>query len=56
MGMGAYQVREYVRMLGGRVEVQSTPGKGTRFSISLPAVNPQASRSDAANHAERVLS
>jgi putative PEP-CTERM system histidine kinase len=55
MGMGAYQVREYVRMLGGRVEVQSSPGKGTRFSISLPAVNPQASSRDAATNAERVL-
>ena len=36
MGIGAYQVREYVRMLGGQVEVQSSPGLGTRFSISLP--------------------
>ena len=36
MGIGAYQAREYVRMLGGDVEVQSSPGQGTRFSISLP--------------------
>jgi putative PEP-CTERM system histidine kinase len=38
MGIGAYQAREYVRMLGGRVEVQSSPGKGTRFAIVLPRV------------------
>jgi signal transduction histidine kinase len=36
MGIGAYQTREYVQMLGGRVEVQSSPGQGTSFSISLP--------------------
>jgi len=36
MGIGAYQSREYVRMLGGDVEVQSSPGKGTSFSIRLP--------------------
>jgi putative PEP-CTERM system histidine kinase len=36
MGIGAYQTREYIQMLGGRVEVQSSPGSGTRFSITLP--------------------
>jgi putative PEP-CTERM system histidine kinase len=36
MGIGAYQAREYVRALGGDVEVQSSPGRGTRFLIRLP--------------------
>jgi signal transduction histidine kinase len=36
MGIGAYQTREYVQSLGGRVEVQSSPGRGTAFSIILP--------------------
>jgi putative PEP-CTERM system histidine kinase len=36
MGIGAYQTREYVRQLGGEVEVQSSPGAGTRFLIKLP--------------------
>ena len=31
MGIGAYQVREYARSLGGDVEVQSRPGKGHGF-------------------------
>jgi putative PEP-CTERM system histidine kinase len=35
MGIGAYQVREYVRSLGGEVDVQSTPGVGTQFCIRL---------------------
>lgn len=38
MGIGAYQAREYVHSLGGHVEVQSSPGQGTAFSITLPLV------------------
>ena len=36
MGIGAYQVREYVRSVGGRVKVQSAPGQGTSFTFWLP--------------------
>ena len=36
MGIGAYQVREYARTLGGDVEVWSAPARGTRFCIRLP--------------------
>lgn len=36
MGIGAYQAREYVREVGGSMEVQSRPGSGTRFIIRLP--------------------
>jgi putative PEP-CTERM system histidine kinase len=36
MGIGAYQAREYVHSLGGSVEVQSSPGRGTAFCITLP--------------------
>ena len=42
MGIGAYQVREYVQSLGGRVEVQSAPGEGTRFTLRLPLPRPAA--------------
>jgi signal transduction histidine kinase len=41
MGIGAYQVREYIRLLGGDVEVQSSPGQGTQFAVSLPLVQSQ---------------
>jgi len=44
MGIGAYQVREYVQALGGSVEVQSSPAQGTRFTVSLP-LSGQASAS-----------
>jgi signal transduction histidine kinase len=36
MGIGAYQAREYVLQLGGSIEVQSSPGAGTRLIIRLP--------------------
>jgi putative PEP-CTERM system histidine kinase len=36
MGIGAYQVREYVRSLGGRVDVASLPGQGTRVTLRIP--------------------
>jgi signal transduction histidine kinase len=38
MGIGAYQARDYVRALGGRIEVSSVPGSGTTFTISLAAM------------------
>ncbi len=36
MGVGAYECREFVTSLGGRVEVSSSPGEGTSFVIILP--------------------
>ncbi len=36
MGIGAYQAREYVRGLGGRLDVESAPGGGTTFTMRLP--------------------
>lgn len=36
MGIGAYETREYVRSLGGEVEVHSRVGHGTLFRLRLP--------------------
>ena len=36
MGIGAFQVREFARLGGGSVHVDSAPGAGTRFVIRLP--------------------
>jgi len=36
MGIGAYQVREYLNSLGGRVQVLSEPGSGTRVDLHFP--------------------
>ena len=35
-GIGALEARELVRAMGGRLDVQSRPGRGTRFTIELP--------------------
>lgn len=40
MGIGAYQVRDYLNSLGGRVEVQSEPGSGTRIDLVFPLPGP----------------
>ena len=37
MGIGAYQAREYVRMIGGQLSVVSELGVGTTFTLRLPA-------------------
>jgi putative PEP-CTERM system histidine kinase len=42
MGIGAYQAREYVRSLGGRVDVASVEGQGTRFTLRVPLCGPPA--------------
>ena len=39
MGIGAFQVREFVRAAGGEVSVRSAPGSGTSFVIRLPTVS-----------------
>ena len=36
MGIGAYEAREFVRDMGGQVDVESEPGVGTTFRIKLP--------------------
>jgi putative PEP-CTERM system histidine kinase len=36
MGIGAYQTREFIASLGGSIEVESAPGEGSTFTITLP--------------------
>ena len=49
MGIGAYQAKEYIRELGGDMDVTSEPGVGSCFSIKLPLAHPDNSPSE---HAE----
>ncbi|TBW50174.1 PEP-CTERM system histidine kinase PrsK [Marinobacter halodurans] len=46
MGIGAYQAREYVRQIGGNIDVTSEPGLGSCFSVRLPLGKPEARRGD----------
>jgi putative PEP-CTERM system histidine kinase len=37
MGIGVYESEQYVRQVGGRLEVDSAPGRGTRITVELIA-------------------
>jgi signal transduction histidine kinase len=35
-GIGAFEARELVRAMGGRIDVESREGLGSRFAVRLP--------------------
>ena len=35
-GIGLFSMRERIRMLGGRMEIDSSPGRGSRFKLAIP--------------------
>ena len=39
-GVGAFEARSLVAAMGGRLTVESRPGKGSQFIITLPATAP----------------
>ena len=45
MGIGAYQTRESFRGWGGDVQVTSSHGEGTRFTMRLPLASAEAAES-----------
>jgi len=36
-GLGLAITQEFIRMMGGRIEVETAPGKGSTFSFTIPA-------------------
>jgi signal transduction histidine kinase len=40
-GMGLTIVQECLRELNGSIDVESTPGEGSRFTVRLPVQNPE---------------
>ena len=42
MGIGVFESQEYIRELGGVLDVASTPGQGTTFKIMLPLLKQEA--------------
>jgi putative PEP-CTERM system histidine kinase len=47
-GIGLYECRELARQLGGRLEVESEPGRGTKARIWLPLLESEGGRRNAA--------
>ena len=53
MGIGTYEVQQYVRELRGRVEVQSREGEGSVFRVILPRSQPAAEDAPAVRYATK---
>jgi hypothetical protein len=47
-GLGLSLCKEFAELLGGRIEVQSQLGQGTRFEVTLPLNRPAAASRDGA--------
>jgi signal transduction histidine kinase len=41
-GVGAFEAKSIVSAMGGRLSVESKPGEGSSFTITLPAAKPAA--------------
>ena len=43
-GFGLFSIGERLELIGGRFEIESAPGKGSRFVLSAPITQPAARR------------
>lgn len=53
-GIGAYEARELVRAMGGRLDVESREGLGTRFTVRLPLATTAGLQKSIANSGRKV--
>jgi PAS domain S-box-containing protein len=54
-GLGLALSHGTIRGLGGRIEVESTPGRGTMFRVTVPAAKPWRSQAPTSAHDVRAL-
>ncbi|TNE40973.1 MAG: PEP-CTERM system histidine kinase PrsK [Sphingomonadales bacterium] len=52
-GIGAYEARELARSMGGHLKVESTPGRGSVFTLHLPLAGKARSVPDSKERAAR---
>jgi signal transduction histidine kinase len=50
-GFGLFSIRERLELLGGRMDIESAPGAGTRIALLVPAAALQTKASDASDPA-----
>jgi CheY-like chemotaxis protein/anti-sigma regulatory factor (Ser/Thr protein kinase) len=48
VGLGLFSIQERLALLGGHLDIQSAPGRGTRFSVTLPRTDPLRRTADGA--------
>ncbi len=54
MGIGAFESREIIRALGGEIRVESQPGKGSVFRITIPLAQISEDRDSTSENKERT--
>jgi DNA-binding NarL/FixJ family response regulator len=45
-GFGLFSIRERIELIGGKLQIDSAPGKGSRFTLSVPLASESAAQSD----------